>query len=84
MKRIDVLDLPQDARELVRECEVSGGQTIFERNGRAVAILASYDEWLALRETIAITNDAELRAKIDAADELVKRGEVALAEDLFE
>ncbi|HEX6159096.1 MAG TPA: hypothetical protein VF111_02950 [Thermoanaerobaculia bacterium] len=84
MKRIDVLDLPQDARDLVRECEVSGGQTIFERNGRAVAILASHDEWLALKETIEIANDPALRAKVDAADELVKRGEVALAEDLFE
>lgn len=83
MKRIDVLDLPQDARELVRECEVSGGQTIFERNGRAVAILASYDEWLAMRETIDIANDSALRAKVDAADEMVKRGEILLVEDLL-
>jgi PHD/YefM family antitoxin component YafN of YafNO toxin-antitoxin module len=84
VKKINVLDLPDDARDLVRECEVSGGQTLFERNGRAVAILVSHDEYLALRETIEITNDAPLRAKVEAADELVKRGEVALAEDLFE
>ena len=84
MKTIDVLDLPQDARDLVRECEVSGGQTIFQRNGRAVAILVSHDEYLALRETIDIANDGALRAKVEAADEMIRRGEVALAEDLFE
>ncbi len=70
-------------RELVRECELTGRRTLFERTGRAVAILISYDEYLALRETIDIGNDAALRERIAAADAQVQRGAVLLPEDLF-
>ena len=49
MKRVvDVLDLSEETRDLVRESEARGSQTLFERNGRPVAILVSYDEYLAL------------------------------------
>ena len=83
MKRTDVLDVPQEVRDLVTACEVSGQQMIFERNGRAVAILTSYDEYLALHETIQIANDAELRAKIETADAQANRGEVDLVEEIL-
>lgn len=76
MKTIDVLDLPEDARELVRECEVKGARTLFERNGRAVAMLVSYDEYLALRETIEVANDAELGTMLNASEEEAGRGEL--------
>ncbi|HEV3486873.1 MAG TPA: type II toxin-antitoxin system Phd/YefM family antitoxin [Vicinamibacterales bacterium] len=69
MKTIEVLDLPEDARELVRECEAKGARTLFQRNGRPVALLVSYDEYTALRETIEIANDADLGAMINAASE---------------
>ena len=77
MKTIEVLDLPDDARELVRECEVKGARTVLTRNGRPTAMLVSYDEYLALRETIEIANDADLGAMLNAAaeEELVQRGE---------
>lgn len=84
MNRIDLLDLPEAARDLVRECEASGERTLFERNGRAVAILVSHDEYLALRETIDIFNAPLLYARIEAADEEVRRGKMMLVEDLFE
>jgi PHD/YefM family antitoxin component YafN of YafNO toxin-antitoxin module len=71
-------------RQFVAECELTGKKTVFERNGRAVVILVSYDEYLALRETIDIANDAELRAFITKAEEEVKRGAMMLPEDLFE
>jgi len=48
-----------------------------------VAILVSYDEYLALRETIEIGNDADLRARIDAAEDEVRRNALILPEDLF-
>ena len=83
-KRLDLLDLPPDVRQLVGECELTGRHTVFERNGRAVVILVSYDEYLALRETIDITNDAALRASIERAEEEVKRNALLLPEDLFE
>jgi PHD/YefM family antitoxin component YafN of YafNO toxin-antitoxin module len=69
VKRIDVFDLAEDARDLVRECEARGERTVFERNGRPVAMLVSYDEYLALRETIEIANDSLLFARLAEADE---------------
>jgi PHD/YefM family antitoxin component YafN of YafNO toxin-antitoxin module len=83
-KRVNLLDLPPDVRQLVAECELTGKKTVFERNGRAVVILVSYDEYLALRETIDISNDAPLRAAIERAEEEVKRAAMLLPEDLFE
>lgn len=69
MKRLDILDLPENVRDLIRECEAQGQQMFFERNGRPVAALVSYDEYLALRETIEIANDSLLFARISEADE---------------
>lgn len=69
MKHIDVLDLPDDARDLIRECAAKGTRTVFERNGRPVAMLVSHDEYIALRETIDIANDPLLFAKLAEADE---------------
>lgn len=70
-------------RQLVAECEVNGARTVFVRNGRPVAILTSYDEYLALRETIEIGNNADLRRQIETAEEEVKRNAMILPEDLF-
>jgi mRNA-degrading endonuclease RelE of RelBE toxin-antitoxin system len=67
--RIDVLDLPEDMRDLVLACEVQGTHTVFERNGKAVAMLVSRDEYLAMSETLAIANDALLFARLAEADE---------------
>jgi len=77
VKTIDVLDLADDAREMVRECEVKGERTLLQRNGRPVAMLVSYDEYLALRETIDIANDPDLGAALNAAaeEEPVRRSE---------
>jgi len=80
--RREILDLPPDVRTLVGECELTGKRTIFTRNERAVAILVSYDEYTALRETLAISNDAALRAKIEAAEAQVARNALLLAEEL--
>ncbi len=71
-------------RQLVAECEVSGKRTIFERNGHPVAILVSNDEYLALRETIDIAKDEELRRQIETAESEVGRGVMMLPEELFE
>lgn len=84
MNRIDLLDLPEDARDLVRECEANGQRTMFERNGRAVAVLVSYDEYLALRETVELVNAPLIYARIETAEEEVRRGKMMLVEDLFD
>jgi len=84
VKRIDLLELPDDARELVRECEAKGARTVFERDGRPVAILVSYDEYLAMRETIDIANDPLFFARLETAEEQVRQGKMLLVEDLIE
>lgn len=82
-KRLEILDQSDAVREIVGECELTGRRTLFQRNGRPVAILASYDEYVALRETIAIAADAVLRARLDAADEEIRRGAMFLPEELL-
>ena len=76
MKRLDVLDLPEESRDLIRECEARGERTVFERSGRPVAVLLSHDEYMAMRETIDIANDSLLFARISEADdqEVEQRG----------
>ena len=82
-KRLEILDLPDDVRQLVGECELTGKRTLFERHGRPVAILTSYDEYLALRETIDLAGDSAMRQAIDAADEEIRRGAMLLVEELL-
>lgn len=84
-QRLQIVELAsEELRAIAGECELTGRRTIFERNGRPVAVLLSYDEYLALRETIAIGADEALRARLDAADEQVKRGAILAMEDLLE
>ena len=70
-------------RELVSECELTGRRTLFQRDGRPVAILVSFDEYLALRETIEVASDEYLRSRIECADEELRHNRLMLPEDLF-
>ena len=82
-RTLQIVDLTSDElRSIVGESELTGRRTIFERAGKPVALLLSYDEYLALRETIAIGADAALRARIRAADAQVERGAIVAMEDL--
>ena len=81
MKRIEILEQPEEVRTLISECELTGTKTFFERQGRPVAALISYDEYMALRETIDISNDPDLREEIARGE---KPQELLLTEDLFE
>ena len=84
-KTLQIVDLAsEELRAIVGECELTGRRTIFERNDHPVAVLLSYDEYLALRETIAIAGDDALRARIDAADEEVRENKIMAMEDLLE
>ncbi|HEX3067549.1 MAG TPA: hypothetical protein VHX14_03165 [Thermoanaerobaculia bacterium] len=82
-KRFDILDVSEDLRALVGECELTGNRTTFLRNDRSIAILISHDEYLALRETIDIADDAPLRAAIEEGETEVLRGAMLAAEDLL-
>ena len=82
-KRLEILDAPFALRDLVSECELTGHRTVFERNGRSVAILVSYDEYLALRETVEIASDPDLPQMLAATEEEIRRNALLLPEDLF-
>lgn len=83
-RELEILDLSENVRALIAECEVVGSRTRFLRSGRPVAVLISHDEYLALRETVEIVKDGELLLKVTAAEDQVKRGAMLLVEDLFE
>lgn len=76
MKHVEIIDQPDEVRELLAECEVTGRRTVFDRDGRSVAVLVSWDEYLALRETIEIANDAALSAAMRKSEAEVERGAI--------
>ena len=83
-RRVEILDLADEARELVRDCEITGQRIIFTCNVREAAIRISHAEYLALRETIDIAGDAALREQIAAGEEETTRNALMLMEDLLE
>ena len=80
--RIEIPDAPQELRELVAACEVAGQKTHFTRDGRVVAVLVSWDEYLSLRETVEIAADPAEISAIGRAEDELRRGALLLAEDL--
>lgn len=82
-RTLDVLGLEKMLRELVGECELTGQRTIFTRNGKKVVALVSYDEYLALRETIEIAADAAAMERLRAAEDDVTSNRILAMEDLL-
>jgi len=80
--RIEIPDASPELRELVARCEVAGHRTLFRRDGRTVAVLVSWDEYLSLRETVEIASDPDEIAAIGRAEDELRRGAVLLGEDL--
>jgi PHD/YefM family antitoxin component YafN of YafNO toxin-antitoxin module len=81
-RRVDILDLADEARDLVRDSEV-GRRTVVTRDGREVAIVISFDEYVALRETVAISGNQKLRERIAQADREAFTGAFIAPEELF-
>lgn len=79
----EIGDLSEELKQLIRETEVTGKRTIFSRGGKAVAILTSHDEYLALRETIDLSAQPEILSEIAAAENEARAGDLLLPEDLF-
>jgi PHD/YefM family antitoxin component YafN of YafNO toxin-antitoxin module len=82
-RSFDVLELGPPLSGMVNECELTGRRSIFVRNGIAVAVLISNDEYVALRETVEMSADPATAASLAASDEEVQNGAVVLPEDLF-
>lgn len=82
--RIEIPDAPPELRELVAGCEVAGHRTSFTREGRTVAVLVSWDEYLSLRETVDLAASPAEIAAIGHAEDEVRQGAMLLLEDLLD
>lgn len=82
-RSVQIASLDPDFAEFLRECEASGRRTVFLRNATAVAVLLSMDEYIALRETVALAGSEPHAQIIAAADEEIRRGAMLLPEDLL-
>jgi PHD/YefM family antitoxin component YafN of YafNO toxin-antitoxin module len=82
-RTVDLASLAEELKGFVRECEVTGRRTVFTRQNKSVAAIVSYDEYLALRETVELSEDPELLSDIVNGEEEAKRGALLLPEDLF-
>ena len=81
-KHLQILDLPDEVRDLVAECELTGRRVLFQRGDRVAVMLISRDEYLAQRETIELSNDAAIRQSIAAAEAEVRDQKIMLVEDI--
>lgn len=70
---LDLLAQHDDVRAAVRVTEVTGTRTVFTREGSNVAILLSWDEYVALAETVRLSGDPGLIERLRAADEAIAR-----------
>jgi PHD/YefM family antitoxin component YafN of YafNO toxin-antitoxin module len=80
---VDLLGANDEVRSAVRVTEVTGVRTVFTKEERRVAILLSWDEYLALAETVRLGGDARRIERIRAADaELARSGGLPLEDAL--
>jgi len=70
--------------ELVAAVETTHDQIDITRNGEPAAALVSYAELSALRETIAVLSDAQVRADLAESDEDIRLGRTVAADALQE
>ena len=80
---IDLYDLEPAMSDIVSQCEITGMRTRIRRGNQVVAMLITADEYTALTETLSISNDAALMAKIEDARSEASQGGLLEAEDLF-
>ena len=76
MKRLEVIELSQELRDLVGESQIAGRTTTFVRDGQPVAVLLSWDEYLATRETLAVSTDPQLVATMRKSEAEAARGAI--------
>ena len=72
-------NLPQ----IVKAADEKFQRTVITTNGRPVAVVVSYEEYLAWEETLEILSDAETMEEWREARASIARGETFSFEDLF-
>jgi|BarGraNGADG00212_1021973.scaffolds.fasta_scaffold120305_2 antitoxin YefM len=79
---LTVTDVKARLSELVAMVESTQDHVDITRNGEPAAVLVSYTELAALRETIAILSDARAAEDIRQAEADIAAGSTTNAEDL--
>jgi prevent-host-death family protein len=79
---LNVTDAKARLSELVAAVATTHDNVEITRNGEPAAVLVSFEELRALRETVAILSDAAAVADIREAEEDVAAGRLTDAEDL--
>ena len=82
VNHVDLLAQHEDVRAAVRVTEVTGTRTAFTREGRNVAILLSWDEYVALAETVRLSGEPGRIERIREADEAITRTGGVLPDDV--
>lgn len=79
---VNVTEAKTRLSELVAAVATTQDHVEITRNGQQAAVLVSYEELAALRETIAVLSDARAVAEIAEADADIVAGDTIDVEDL--
>ncbi len=78
MNTISVSEAKMKLSALVDSVKKTEEEVVITKNGRAVAVLVSPDEFESWRETMAIRFDANLMEEINSGLESLKKGNASL------
>jgi prevent-host-death family protein len=67
--------------ELVSGVAACGDEIVVTRNGKPAAVLASYDEYERLKETLDVLSDEDLMRQIRASERYFRKGGKGLTFD---
>jgi len=86
MKTLSVSEAKMKLSSLVESVNATDEEVVITKNGRAVAILVSPDEFESWRETITVRFDQELMKEIKKGLNALKKDNASLytLEELFE
>ena len=79
---IDIADVEEPLRSALLECEVTGNRTLIRRGDRPIAVLTSWDEYLALSDTAALMAEEDRIGRIREAERELETGRVLADERL--
>lgn len=79
---IDIDHVGEPLRSALLECEVTGNRAVIRRGTRPIAVLASWDEYLALVDTAALMAEEGRIARIREAERDLQTGNVVADERL--
>jgi prevent-host-death family protein len=78
MKVLPLAEVKAKLSKLVGEVQATDNEVTITKNGRAAAVLVSYDEFESWKETVAVTSDRHLMRELRKGIGDLKRGRAKL------